>query len=709
MRQTGRMTALIHLRAGGVSLVLDSSDRQLPAVLHWGADLGDVDAEGLGFLAGATAPTLQPSSTDAPVRVSLVPEAATGHLGRPGLVGSRAGRDWSPRWTVIATTRDGDMVMWQAEDTVSGLGLALEVELTPQGLVRARASVTNEGAEHYDLTELNIALPVPSRGREVLDLAGGWGSERHPQRLPLVVGEHRREGRRGRTGFDAPTVLHVGVPGFGFRGGEVWGLHVAWSGNSVHYAERTVSGAQVLGGGELLLPGEGRLAPGETYAGPWLYGSYGEGLDAVARRFHAWLRARPQHPDPRRPVTLNVWEAVYFDHDLARLAHLADLAAQVGVERFVLDDGWFGSRRDDTRGLGDWVVSPEVWPDGLAPLVDHVRGLGMQFGLWVEPEMVNPDSDVARAHPDWLMQPGHGRLPVEARHQQVLNLTIPEAYAHVRDQLLAVLADHDIAYLKWDHNRDLIDAGTAPGGAPAVHAQTLAAYRLMEELKAAQPGLEIESCSSGGARVDLEVLQRTDRVWVSDVIDPHERQRLLRWTGQLLPPELMGSHIASARSHTTGRTHDLTFRASTAVFGHLGVEWDIAAATPEERAELAVWIDWWKSRRETLLAGELVRVDSPDADAWVHGVVTPQRGIFSVGAGSSGPAPSLGDVVLPGLDPEATYEVRPVFPAGPPLLFGEPGWFGGVRLSGRVLATVGLRFPAMPPDQVLLVEAVRVG
>ncbi len=699
------MTALIHLRAGGVSLVLDSSDGRLPAVLHWGADLGELDAADLGALGVAVAPMPLPSSPDVPVRVSLVPEVSTGYLGEPGLVGSRAGGgDWSPRWLVSAVDRVGDGVTYRAADEACGLGLVVEVELTPQGLVRLRAAVTNLGEGDYDVTSLSVALPLPRRAREVLDLAGSWGSERHPQRLPLAIGQHRRENRAGRTGFDAPTVLHVGVPGFGFRAGEVWGVHVAWSGNHVHKAERTASGVQVLGGGELLLPGEGRLAPGETYATPWVFGGWGHGLDAVARRFHGWLRARRGHPDVRRPVTLNVWEAVYFDHSLERLTRLADLAAQVGVERFVLDDGWFGSRRDDTGGLGDWVVSPEAWPDGLGPLVEHVRGLGMQFGLWVEPEMVNADSDVARAHPDWVLGPGHGRLPVEARHQQVLDLTNPDAYAHVRDQLLTVLRENDISSLKWDHNRDVVDAGAAP----VVHAQTLAAYSLMDELRAARPGLEMESCSSGGGRIDLEVLQRTDRVWTSDVIDPHERQRMLRWTGQLLPPELMGSHIASPRSHVTGRTHDLSFRAATAVFGHLGVEWDLGAASEGELAELAAWIGWWKGARSTLLGGELVRVDVPDADAWVHGVVTPARGIFSVGVGASGPVLGLGDVLLPGLDPEAVYEVRPVIPASPPMLFGMPDWFGGVRLPGRLLAEVGLRFPVMPPDQVLLVEAVRV-
>ena len=714
------MTAQLRfaLRAGGVCLALDASAGRLPAVLHWGADLGELDAAAFDGLAAATAPSIAPNEPDVPVRVALVPEVSTGWMGRPGLTGSRGGRDWSPRWQVVSVTAGGEpvpdaatlgpaAVRVEAEDADAGLTLVLEIELTAQGLVRTRAALRNEGADDYEVSELMVALPVPRRARELLDLTGSWGSERHPQRGPILVGEHRREGRHGRTGADAPTVLHVGVPGFGFGAGEVWGVHVAWSGNHVHYAERTSGGVQVIGGGELLLPGEGRLGPGETYAGPWVFAVYGDGLDAVARRFHAWLRARPTHPDRRRPVTLNVWEAVYFDHDLGRLTDLAERAASVGIERFVLDDGWFGARRDDTAGLGDWVVSGEAWPDGLGPLVDRVTGLGMQFGLWVEPEMVNLDSDVARAHPAWVMQPGHGRLPVESRHQQVLNLGIPEAYAHVLDQLLAILGEYDISYLKWDHNRDLVEAGTAPDGVPGVHAQTLAAHRLMDELKAAHPRLEIEACSSGGARVDLAVLERCDRVWTSDNIDPHERQRMLRWTGQLLPPELLGSHVASGASHTTGRVHSLAFRAATAVFGHLGVEWDLAAASAEELTELAAWIAWYKENREHLLGGELVRVDVPDADVWVHGVVTPERGLFSVVTGAIHGATNLGDVVLPGLEPDAVYDVRPVQVGGTPTPWSPPGWAGGVRMTGRALASVGLRFGAMWPDHVVLVDATR--
>jgi alpha-galactosidase len=359
------------------------------------------------------------------------------------------------------------------------------------------------------------------------------------------------------------------------------------------------------------------------------------------------------------------------------------------------------------------VVSAEVWPDGLHPLVDRVRSLGMQFGLWFEPEMVNADSDVARAHPEWIMAARPG-WPIEARHQQVLNLGIPEAYAHVKGQILAVLDEYDIGYVKWDHNRDLVEAGTqTDSGRPGVHAQTLAFYRLLDELRAAHPELEIESCSSGGARVDLAVLERTDRVWVSDNIDPHDRQRMLRWTGQLLPPEYLGSHIASGRSHVTGRQHDLGFRAGTAIFGHLGIEWDLAEASACDVAELKAWIAFYKEQRGFLLTGDLVRMDGTGDRIHLHGVVAPDRSraLFAFAPADSiypDPAPRLR---FRGLDQGRTYRVRPVIvgaaPSGlkPPQWWGGPG-FPGAVFTGAALELVGVAAPIVHPDQVVLVEVV---
>ena len=383
-------------------------------------------------------------------------------------------------------------------------------------------------------------------------------------------------------------------------------------------------------------------------------------------------------------MTINVWEAVYFDHDLDHLVDLAERAAALGVERYVLDDGWFGSRRNDDSGLGDWQVSPDVWPAGLHPLVDKVTGLGMEFGLWFEPEMINMDSDAARAHPEWVMATG-GRLPVESRSQQVINLGIPDCYAYIRDAIFAILAEYKISYIKWDHNRDLIDAGTQPSGRPGVHEQTAAFYRLVDEIKAAHPGLEIESCSSGGARVDLGVLERTDRVWVSDCIDPLERQQMHRWTTQLIPPELMGAHIASGRSHTTGRDHDLNFRAATAIFGHLGIEWDLATASDAELAELGDWIAFYKEHRDLLLRGDLVRIDFPDETLMASGVVAPDRSraIYSYASVARSDVVLLGRVPMPGLDPARRYRVAPALLQHAPSGLRPPPWWGVTAVWDR--------------------------
>jgi alpha-galactosidase len=748
----GRANCVIALRSAGVSLVLDVSAGQLPAIIHWGADLGTLELADAQALILSNVDPGAPNVVDEPVRVAVLPEHWTGWVGRPGLSGSRAGRAWSPKFTTTEVRVDGETVTASEDrpavinaglaavevssvDEVAQLRLQITIELTNGGLVRARADVINIGDDPYAVNDCVIAFPVPQHAREILDFAGHWGKERVPQRRPLSVGVHLREGRKGRTGADAATLLQLGVPGFSFAEGEIWAVHTAWSGNHIHYAERLFTGTQVIGGGELLLPGEVILKPGQGYATPWVYGVYGRGLDEVAGRFHRFLRARETHPSTSRPVTLNVWEAVYFDHDLDRLVDLAERAASIGVERYVLDDGWYGARRSDRAGLGDWTVSTEVWPQGLHPLVDKVTGLGMEFGLWFEPEMINLDSATARRQPNWIMATGD-RLPVESRHQQVINLGIPECYAHVRDAILDILAEYKISYIKWDHNRDLIDAGTAPDGRPGVHEQTLAFYRLVDEIKAAHPGLEIESCSSGGARVDLGVLERTDRIWVSDCIDPLERQQMNRWTSQLVPPELMGSHIASARSHTTGRVHDLSFRAATAIFGHLGIEWDLTKATDQELADLRDWISFYKANRPLLMGGDLVRVDFPDPAILAYGIIAADRSaaIYTVASIGTSDVILPGRLRFPGLDPDRQYRIRPILVGPPPSGLSPPPWWGasttefepsgdrrdvgwglpadggeGLILTGAMLASAGVMAANMHPEHAIIYRAEAVG
>jgi alpha-galactosidase len=384
----------------------------------------------------------------------------------------------------------------------------------------------------------------------------------------------------------------------------------------------------------------------------------------------------------------------------------------------VLDDGWFGGRRDDHRGLGDWVVSADAWPGGLAPLVNHVKGLGMEFGLWFEPEMVNPDSDLVRAHPDWVLGPRAGH-PRSSRHQQVLDLANPEAAAQIEGQISRLVADLGIDFIKWDHNRDLHEAvRTDATGVdrPAVHLQTQAFYALLDRLRAAHPDLEIESCASGGGRVDLGVLARTDRIWTSDCNDALERAQIQRWTTLLVPPELMGSHVGPPTAHTTHRTLDLSFRMLIALQGHAGLEWDISSCTPEELERLAAWSALYRELRPLLHTADLVRADDPDpatTGLLVTGMVARggQEAAYAVMRLHTGESAVPGLVRLPGLDRHRTYTVRVREEAGLPEVVQAraPQWWDGavgdgLSLSGALLTDVGLPLPVLAPAQGFLLH-----
>ncbi len=640
--------------------------------------------------------------------VPLVPGVSDTWPGRPGLAGHRlaepehAGRDWAPALvtTSVASTSNGGAVV-DAADPAAGLALRTEFEPLPGGPLRIRHTLTNTGSDPFVVDHLDVVVPVPDRATELLDCTGRWGRERTPQRHAVADGIWLREGRGGRPGHASPTELVAGVAGFGFRSGAVWAVHVAWSGNSRYYLERQPSGLVTLGGGEVLLPGEMVLEAGDSYATPWVHVvASADGLDGLAAQTHAYLRSVPAHPRRPRPVVSNVWEAVYFDHDLGRLTHLADLAARVGVERVVLDDGWFGARRSDHAGLGDWTVSEQVWPDGLAPFVDHVRGLGMEFGLWFEPEMVNPDSDLYRAHPDWILAVS-GREPALQRNQLVLDLGRPEVRDHLFERIDTILTSYPIAYVKWDHNRELVEAASrARHDTPGAHRQTLGYYDLLDRLRAAHPAVEWESCASGGARIDLEVLQRVQRVWTSDMTDALARQGIQRWTAQLVSPEYLGAHVSAPVNHQTGRAISLDFRVATAFFGDLGIEWDLASASESDLERLAAWIERYKQHRELLHSGRMVRVDSAEDAVWVHGVVAPDHSRAVVAYVQldelvHDPPPLL----FPGLDPRRRYTARAVGPEATTRWRGE-----GMRLSGAALAEVGLPAPAREPVTALIVE-----
>ncbi|WHX17214.1 alpha-galactosidase [Streptomyces malaysiensis subsp. malaysiensis] len=718
---------IVSLRAAGTCFAVELTE-PVPRVLHWGADLGELSPVDLTALSlTAEAATLN-NSLDVPRRFTLWPTEADGWSGTPAHHGHLGGTATAPRPAMTEATHRADPagggeLRVRLAEPASGLDITLTYTLDAQGILTADAVISRgESADPtpYDLAGALTLLPLPRRATEILDFTGKWSRERSPQRRPLSHGVHSRDVRRGKPGADSPYLLAVGVPGFGYRTGEVWATHVAWSGDQRYLVEQLPEGAGVhasaLGGGELLRAGEIRLAPGDTYRTPRCHFAWSaDGLDGIADRFHGHLRARPQHPRGPRPLVLNSWEAVYFDHDLGRLLALADRAAAVGVERFVLDDGWFSGRRADTAGLGDWLVDPAVWPDGLGPLADHVRALGMDFGLWVEPEMVNPDSQLARTHPDWILGPAAGLGPT-ARHQYVLDLSRPDVFAYLLKSLDALVGSYDLAYLKWDHNRELHEAVHAPGDRPVAHAQVEALYRLLDAVKQRHPGLEIESCASGGGRVDLGVLLRTDRVWASDCNDPVERQAIQSWTVQLLPPELVGSHVGAERNHTTGRVTSDTFRTITALFGHAGIEQDLTECSEAELARLTAWSALYRELRPLLHTGRTVRADLEDEARLLHGVVAHDgsRALYCWARVSTSAEGQSGRTPLPGLRPDARYRLRVRTDLGLPSFqqAAPPPWLtaaveGWLTLPGAVLATAGLPMPTLNPGQALLIEVHR--
>ncbi|SEN74884.1 alpha-galactosidase [Actinacidiphila rubida] len=721
---------IVSLRAAGTCLVVELTE-PVPRVLHWGADLGELtgaDREALALTADG--PILN-NALDEPRRFTVWPTEAEGWQGTPAHHGHLAGSAGAPRPALAAVEHrenpdgGGDLVLTLTEPG-AGLDITLGYTMDPSGVLSVATGVTRRATpeaapEPYDLTQVTTLLPLPRRATEILDFTGKWSRERSPQRRPLGHGTYVREMRRGKPGLDSPYLVTVGEPGFGFRGGEVWAVHVAWSGDQRYLVEQLPEGAgvhaSVLGGGELLRSGEIRLAPGDSYQAPVCHYAWSpEGLDGLAARFHTLLRSRPSHPRTPRPVILNSWEAVYFDHDLDRLLQLAERAAQVGVERFVLDDGWFSGRRSDHAGLGDWTVDPVVWPHGLTPLADRVRALGMEFGLWVEPEMVNPDSELAREHPDWVLGPAAGGGPT-ARHQYVLDLANPDAWKYLLQSLDSLVDTYGIAYLKWDHNRELDEAVHGPDDRPTSHGQVVAAYRLIDALKDRHPGLEIESCASGGGRIDLGILARTDRVWASDCNDPVERQSIQRWTGQLLPPELVGTHFGPSPSHTTARQSYDGFRLTTALFGHAGIEQDITACGDEELARITAWTALHRELRPLLHGGVTVRADLGDDAVMLHGVVAPDgaSALYSWVRLTTSREAQSGRVRLPGLAADGRYEVRVRAELGLPSFHqtSGPQWLtraleGWVPLPGAVLAVAGLPMPTLNPEQALLIEVRRL-
>jgi alpha-galactosidase len=726
---------VLTLRAGGTAFIVEVR-RPTPRVLHWGADLADPTDGHSEELRLTAEPAVLNNSPDEPRVLSVWPSEYDGWSGTTAQSGNAAGYATTPRPLLDSHRIDvpddgvGGRMEFRFVDRVTALRSSVIYELDRFGVLAVRMSIERDaalnastGGAPYTLDGLLALMPVPERATELLDFTGKWCRERAPQRTPFGFGTHVRATHRGKPGHDSPYLLVAGTPSFGFGHGEVWAMHLAWSGEQRYLAERLPEGAgafsAVIGAGESLHSGEVILADGDRYEAPTVLFVWSDaGTDGVADRLHRRLRSRPNHPSTPRPLVLNTWEAVYFDHDLGRLTQLVKRAAEVGVERIVLDDGWFHRRREADAGLGDWFVDRDVWPGGLGPFVEIVRSHGMQFGLWFEPEMINLDSELAERYPDWILGPRAG-LGSSSRQQYVLDIARPEAYEYLLTRIDALVREYSIDFLKWDHNRDLLEAVSrqASGDRPSVRRQTLALYRLLDELRERHPGLEIETCSGGGGRIDLGILDRTDRVWASDCNDPVERVQIERWTRALVPPELIGSHLGSARAHTTSRTTDLSFRLIASLTAHAGIEQDLTVASEDELATIAAWSQLYREFRPLLHTGRVVNADLADHATALYGTVARDhsRALFTWVRFQTSAAGQSGRVRFPGLDRTARYRVaiREELGAASRHQGRDPQWVARaaehpIELSGAVLAGAGVPMPTLNPQQAMLIDIGRI-
>jgi alpha-galactosidase len=565
--------------------------------------------------------------------------------------------------------------------------ISREVFVTLLYTVDAETGVIGRSAVIQNKTESPMTIEQAAAGSfnlpvgdhyELNYLTGDWASDFNLRHQEIAPGKTVLESRRGSTSQqNNPWFAIERMRSNGEDHGAVWFGALAWSGSwSMAIEQDQAHRVRVTAGFNPFDFGY-KLAPGQELRTPVFYGGFTEdGLGGASRLMHRFelTRVLPGAPEPKlRRVLYNSWEATKFDVDEAGQEALAEKAAGIGAERFVMDDGWFGERKNDTAGLGDWYVNPRKFPHGLKPLIDKVHALGMDFGLWVEPEAVNPDSDLYRRHPDWVLNfPGRPRT--EVRHQLVLNLARKDVRDYVFHALDKLLSENDIAFLKWDYNRNWSEPGwpdVAPDEQKKVYVdQIQALYGILRDIRAKHPGLEIEGCAGGGGRVDLGMMGYVDQFWPSDNTDPFSRLTIQDGYAYAYTPATMMDWVTDSPNDIDGRTTSLDYRFLVAMQGSLGIGANLAKWTPGELAEAKQWVAEYKLIRETVQRGSLFRLISPQGDSEYAATetVSLDRGqavVFAFLHSSQihrEPYPTL---YLRGLDPQRIYELRALGDAAP--------------------------------------------
>ncbi len=662
-------TRVFRLDAAATTYAFGINEQQELQTLYWGARLPDSDH----FVDAHSLPGV--ASFDPPLETTPEEFVAWG-----------GGLFKEPDLKITFPDGNRDLVLKYVSHRIEGndlfvtmkdISLDVEVELQYEidaetGILRRAAKIENHTQAPVTIEQAFAASWNLPRGNDyrLRYLTGRWAGEWNVQEQPVHPGKTVLESRRGTTGAqNNPWFAIDHQDENNANHGDVWFGALGWSGSWKITVEQTSFQDVRVSGGFNSFDFGYWLHPGQSLQTPYFYAGYTrEGIGGASRLMHRLEidSILPHAPHPAlRPVLYNSWEATEFNVDEAGQIALAEKAASIGVERFVMDDGWFGERNNDHAGLGDWFVNPQKFPHGLKPLIDKVHSLGMSFGLWVEPEMVNPDSQLYRAHPDWVLN-FSGRPRSEGRNQLVLNLARPDVHAWVLSTLEHLLDENQIDFLKWDYNRNWSEPGwpqVPPQQQKNVYVDFIRNYYdILAQLRAKYPKLEIESCSGGGSRVDLGVMHLTDEVWPSDNTDAFDRLRIQNGFTYAYTPGVMMAWVTDSPTWVNNRNLSLEYRFLSSMQGSLGVGANLNHWSPEDFATAKKMISQYKAIRETVQRGLLYRLIEPLGGSEQSATEYVSRDgaqtvvfAFLHSSGESYPYPRL---YLRGLEADAVYRVE---------------------------------------------------
>lgn len=624
-----------YLGAGKASYVLHVDEDGRLLNLHWGARVPD-GALSPDFSHYPTLASFDPRTNALPWEL---PTRGSGWYGEPAVAATNAkgddmvqltyvshaiymGKNRLPGLPATFARREGDAETLEIElmDRLTGLRVtAVYGVFERTGAITRSLRLKNESGENMQINGvLSASAPVHGSGYDVIHLKGAWARERHVMRQTQGEGEYRIFSQRGASGHEANPFLALCEKSATEFSGEVWAVSLVYSGSfeALSYVNNTENSRLSIG----LNPDvfTWKLEPGETFVSPEAAMVYSpDGLNGMSHAFHRLYSEnlmRSKWFERDRPILINNWEATYFNFNEEKILQIARRAKELGVEMLVLDDGWFGKRNTDNCSLGDWVVNPEKLPGGLNGLSDRLHDLGLKFGLWFEPEMISPDSDLYRAHPDWCLHVD-GRARVEMRNQLILDLSRKEVQDYIIESVSAVLESARIEYVKWDMNRNMTEpfsgAQTPERQKETQHRYMLGLYRVLEEITARFPEILFESCSGGGGRFDPGMLYYMPQTWTSDDSDAVERMFIQYGTSFVYPPCAMGAHVSAVPNHQTGRTTAMQTRGDVALGGNFGFELDLSQLSDADAETVRRLIEREKQVRTLVRTGEFTRLLSP--------------------------------------------------------------------------------------------------